>query len=73
MFSPDLISSEKNRLIDGLARDKTREEVYKVILKLFQGRLTDSVNGYITRQVGTSGFIDGSFFSQYREDKPPAV
>ncbi|WP_338923762.1 hypothetical protein V0M98_36760 (plasmid) [Pseudomonas silesiensis] len=72
MFSPDLISSEKNRLIDGLARDKTREEVYKVILKLFQGRLTDSVNGYITRQVGTSGFIDGSFFSQYREDKPPA-
>ena len=72
MFSPTLIASEQSRLINGLARDKTREEVYKVIIKLFAGRLTDSVNGYVTRHVCASGFIDDSFFSQYREGRPPS-
>lgn len=72
MFSPDRLASEKHRLISGLARDKTREEVYKVILKVFSGRLTDSVNGYITRHVGSSGFIDEDMFSQYRDGKTPS-
>lgn len=72
MFSPDRLANEKNRLINGLARDKTREEVHNVILKIFHGRLTESVNGCITSQVGASGFIDESIFSQYREDRAPS-
>jgi len=72
MPSPDIIDSEKNRIINALARDKTREEVYKVIAKIFSGRLTDSVNEYITRDIGASGFIDDEIFSLYREGRPPS-
>jgi hypothetical protein len=72
MFSPDRLTSEKHRLINGLARDKTREEVHNVILKIFHGRLTESVNSCITSQVGSSGFIDERIFSQYREDRAPS-
>lgn len=71
MFPLDKLNGEKSRLINGLAREKTREEVHKVILKLFSGRLTDSVNSYVTRHVGTNGFIDETLFSKYRNNKQP--
>lgn len=71
MFAHEGLANEKTRLINALARDQTRIEVHKVISRLFSGKLTLSVNEYVTRQVGGSGFIDETIFSMHTETNPP--
>lgn len=72
MLFRDAIGNERNRLINALARDRTRDEVHKVIARLFSGRTTESVNEYVTSKVGGSGFIDEEIYSRYTENNPPS-